>query len=146
MGFFIKPPSDGNAIVRASAILPAAGAYDTSPTTIAAENNSEFVFLISYTRGAAGGAVTAKVEFSDDGVTWFQTGHLNAPVFAAGSDSIFGLQRSVLNYQATGASQENFLTPSFTVAARWCRISLKESGVVGTPGTASVRVQLRSSY
>lgn len=146
MGTFIRPPSDGNTIVRASGVLPAAGAYDSSPASIAVENAQELVFLIAYTRGAAGGAVTAKVEFSDDNVTWFQSGHLNAPVFAAGSDSVFGLQRAEVKYQATGAAQELFLTPSFTVAARWCRISLKESGAVGTPGTASVRVQLRGSY
>lgn len=149
MATFFYPTSDNpNGLIRPLSVLPAAGAYDPSPTVVAAETYNELVFLISYLDNGTGGAVGIKVEFSDDNVTWFQTSHLNPPTtFTPGSESVFGLQHAVMNFvtEQMGVTQY-FLTPSFTVAARWCRISLRETGNPGTPGQASVRVQLRGQY
>jgi hypothetical protein len=144
--FFIPPSDTSQPFVRPSSVLPAAGAYDPSPTIIPCEGQTELVFMLTYLRAAVGGSVSFKVEFSDDKVTWFQTSHLGAPTFTAAVDSVFGLQRAEVKYTSTSASQENFMSPSFTVAARWARISCKESGVIGSAGTVSVRLQQRGSY
>lgn len=128
---------------RASAALPAAGAYDSSPTQISCDTFNELTFLVRYTRGGAGGAVTYKVEFSNDASIWYQNSDTEIGDVTAGSDTINLTQRAESSYQATSASAENFTTQTFTVLGNFCRIVMKESGAVGTPGTASCEFYLR---
>lgn len=130
---------------RASAILPAAGAYDSSPTSIATNGFKQISFQIAYTRGAAGGAVTYKIEYSNTGfpTDFYQICEFQPPAIVAGSDVVIPAQRSEIKYQATGATIEKFMSPTFTVAGQFVRIVMKESGAVGTPGTAAVRYYLR---
>lgn len=128
---------------RASAVLQAAGAYDTSPIPLPDNTFTELTFFIAYTRGGAGGAISYKVEFSNDGFTWYQTAQFSPPAIAAGADSVFLTQRNELKYQATGATQERFTSPTFTVVGQFARISAKESGAVGTPGTALIEYHIR---
>lgn len=123
---------------RAEAVLPAAGAYDASPTSISCEGFEDIAFQIAYGRGAVNGAVTFKVEFSNNDTNWFQTAKLETVTpFAAGADSVENTQKVEFKYTSTGVV-DFFMTPTFHIGGKWCRISLKESGVAGTPGTAAV--------
>lgn len=128
---------------RASAALPAAGAYDSSPTSIATNNFNEFTPLFKYTRGGAAGAVTYKVEISNDNSNWYQIGELKSGTTTAGSDTVDLQQRAEISYTATSASAESFTGPTFTVAADWFRIVCKESGNAGAPGTLAVTFTAR---
>lgn len=123
---------------RASAALPAAGAYDLAPESLATNNYNEFTPMFSYTRGGAAGSVTYKVEISNDKTNWYQISEMKSGTLAAGSDTVDLLQRAEITYTATSASAENFTGPTFTVAANWFRIVCKESGNAGAPGTVSV--------
>ncbi len=126
---------------RASAALPAAGAYDSSPTPIAGDTYKKVCFFISYTRGGAGGAVTYKVELSNDAITWYQFSELQSTATVTGSDTVDLQQRAEVKYTSTGASAERFVTPTFLISSKYFRIVMKESGAVGTPGTASAEYQ-----
>lgn len=129
--------------IARSGNLPAAGAYDTNPKTLECNTFKEISFLIRYTRGGGGGAITYKVEFSNDQVNWYQTAQFQAPAVVAGSDSIFLSQRNEIKYQATSANTEDFMTPTYTVPSQFVRISAKESGTPLTPGSANIEFQFR---
>lgn len=131
---------------RAAAILPAAGAYDLSPTAIATENFNEASFMISYTRGGANGAITYKVELSEDGTDWFQTADVRPGAYTAGNDLVDPTQRVEFLYTATGNANEKVMSPTFIVAAKFFRVVAKESGNVGAPGTATIYYSLFGSY
>lgn len=128
-------------VARTSATLPAGAVYDTSPISIPVNQYKTITFHISYTRGAAGGAVTYKVEWSNDiSVTspqWFQMTEVQAPAIAAGSDVVDVTQRAEIRYQATGATVERFTSPTLAVSGKFVRIVMRESGVAGNPGTAA---------
>jgi len=131
---------------RASAALPAAGAFDASPTELVCAD-MEFVLLyITYTRAGAGGAVTFKVEVSprtaDDATLedWYQAGILAGGAVAAGSDTTSAIQREEVEYQATGAGAETFVYGPIELRSNVERIRIPcaESGAVGTPGTVQI--------
>jgi hypothetical protein len=127
-------------VARTSAALPAAGAYDTAPISIVTNTYKEVSFKIGYTRGGAAGALTYKIEFSDDNVNWYQQAEIQAPTITPGSDEVDVTQRTEIKYVATGANQENFMSPTLAVSGRWTRIVMRESGNVGAPGTALATV------
>lgn len=126
-------------IAKESAVLPAAGVYDPSPLGIACNQYKEASFKVSYTRGGAGGAVTYKIEFSDDGLKWFQVCEVQKPNVVTGTDVVDLTQRAEIKYGSTGATIERFMTPTFAVSGQFIRIVMKESGAVGTPGTAAAK-------
>ena len=128
---------------RASAVLPAAGAYDTSPTAICMNTTREVAFLISYTRGGVAGAVTYKIEMTNDGTNWYQCADVMEAAVVAGSDSLNLQQRSAFSYTATGGSAEKFMSQSYVVSATFVRIVFKESGNVGAPGTVFCEYHLK---
>jgi len=136
---------------RASAALPAAGAFDAAPTEIAVANVDFVTFYISYTRGAAGGDMQFRLEYSPysadvAGVqSWFQGGVYAAGAVASGADTVSNLQREGVEYGSTGAAIENVVYGPLEIDATVERIRMPcaESGVVGTPGIAHIVAVMR---
>lgn len=132
-------------VLRASAALPAAGAYDAAPTAIEVMGWTEITLLCAYTRGAAGGSVRFKVEFSYDNAptVFYQTTLYQSGALAAGADVNSLLQREDFTYTSTAAGIERFVyhleLPS---NVKTLRLTAREVGVVGTPGTFAVNAML----
>lgn len=139
------PPGTRNPVtVRAAAALAGAGAWDAAPTEFSVAGFRWITLYISYTRGAAGGAMDFQVEsspYSADVVgaeSWFDQSEFAPAILAAGVDSASRIQRETVTYAATGAAIENFVYGpiEFGSSVERMRIPCRESGVVGTPGTA----------
>lgn len=128
--------------VRASAVLPAAGAWDVAPVELACAGYDHLTIYGSYTRGGAAGAVDIQAEASPyaanlGGVqSWFDQSLMSAGVLAAGADVRSREQREYVTYQATGAAIENFVVAVVRVAGvERIRIRARESGNIAAPGT-----------
>ncbi len=131
---------------RASAALPAAGAFDASPTEMPCSGFNSVMLFITYTRGAAGGDMQFKVEGSpvSSGDSWFQQGLYAAGTVASGADVVSNVQREEVEYGSTGATAEKVMFGPIDI--RGCerlRIPAQESGVAGTPGTAAIEAVFR---
>jgi len=134
---------------RASAVLEAAGAWDTAPTELFCYDFASATLSITYTRGAAGGAMDFYVEtspYTADQVgveNWFQIDLYEGGPLVAGADTGSALQQEYLTYASGGAAAENF-TYSFNLGANAQRVRIvcRESGVVGNPGTVHVFMNL----
>jgi len=132
--------------VRASAALAGAGAWDATPTEFSVAGYRWITLYISYTRGAAGGAVDFQIQTSPYSVdqvgveSWFEGTLLAPAVLAAGVDSQSRIQREYITYAATGAAIENpdYGPIEFGASVERMRIRCRESGVVGTPGTLHI--------
>ena len=134
--------------LRADAILLGAGAWDAAPTEMQCVGSNPITLYLGYIRGGAAGAVDLLVEVSpystDAGalgtVVWAYRGVEQVGAFAAGADTVSGLQRlGPITYTATGAGQENVvysLEVEHTVER--IRVSARESGNVGAPGTCEI--------
>jgi len=127
-------------VARASAALPAAGAYDAAPLELDCVDASVVRLNFTYTRGAVGGAFATRIETSPDGgTTWFRSAALAAGVVVVGVDTTNIFQRNVVSYQAVGATAENVeLEVKLYNTVDAIRVSCAETGVVGTPGTLAI--------
>lgn len=128
-----------------NAALPAAGAFSTS-TAIAINGYTEFTPLIEYTRGGAGGAVTIKVQISNENFAssvFYQIGESQAAIIVPGTDVVTSVQRTNIIYTATGATLETVTFPTFTCVGQFMRILAAESGNLGAPGTLRVVMSMR---
>ena len=133
---------------RAAAALPAAGAFDASPTELYCPDMDFVTLYITYTRGAVGGAVTFKLEVSprtvDDATLedWYQAAILAGGAVALGGDTTSSTQREEVQYGATAAAAETFVYGPVELRStvERIRVPCAESGVVGTPGTAQITV------
>lgn len=128
-------------VARASAALPAAGAFDTSPTVMRCPAFQKVTLFIEYTRGGAGGKVKVKIETSpvNTGDVWHMPDLYNPATPVAGADSVSPIQREYLEYGATGAAIEKHEIPVYLGGAvERLRIACAESGAVGTPGTCKI--------
>lgn len=126
---------------RANAALPAAGAYDATPTVMHCAGFETCTLFIAYTRGGAGGDMQFRVEVSPDsaGAVWHRGGIYAPGGVASGADTVSNLQREDVEYGSTAAGAEAVVYGPFDLrgAAR-LRIPCRESGAVGTPGTAAI--------
>lgn len=133
-------------VARTSAVLPAAGAYDTSPTELMCAGFESAVFYFSYTRGDALGSFAFKIEVSphaSDSATydnWFQLALYEADSIVAGTDEQALIQREEILYTPTSANEERFVYGSVNLGGgiQRVRVSAKEVGTVGKPGTLEV--------
>jgi hypothetical protein len=126
---------------RASAALPAAGAFDTTPTVLESSEYETVTFFCKYTRGAAGGKTKLRVDVSPEssGSNWYQASALAVGTVASGSDNASLIQRDGVEYGSTGAAAEMFVYGPIRIDnASRTRIAAAESGVVGTPGTLEI--------
>ena len=139
-------PGANPVTVRASAALPAAGAYDAAPTEFPTANIDNITLYATYTRGNAGGAVTLHIEqspYSADVVgvqSWFRTACVACGTISSGSDTTQNAQRANVVYGATGAGAENFVIGPLELygTVERMRVACAESGQTGTPGTCHI--------
>lgn len=140
--------------LRASAALPAAGAWDATPT----ESSSAFVenatLTFTYTRGAANGAFDWQLWTSPYSVAanvpagaeeWSCESVYAGGVLAAGVDTQSRVQREYQTYEEenTGAAESFTYGPiAFNGTIERIRVRARESGVAGTPGTLQITAEL----
>ena len=140
-------------ILRASAALEAAGAWDATPTESFSSGARSLTLSFAYTRGAAGGAVDFQLEISIYAVVgnvpagaseWVTESVYAGGVLAAGVDTQSRLQREFETYQATGAALEDFAYGPIKLkgTVERIRIRARESGSVANPGTLSIVAEL----
>jgi len=133
--------------VRASAALPAAGAWDT-PTELKCAYAHVLHLHFTYTRGGVGGAFDWMIELSPFSVAALAPAGAQEwnrqPIYAAGAvvpgaDTQSDLATEYYTYQAQGATAEDFVVdvPLSGNVERY-RVTARESGAVGTPGTLAV--------
>lgn len=129
-------------VARASAALPAAGAFDAAPAVMLASSFEKVTFFIKYKQGAAGGKVQAKIEVSpfSSGSVWYRLSAYSVGVITPGADLVSPLQDQVIEFDAVGANDEFVVygPVSLGSAVHRVRVSAAESGVVGTPGTCEI--------
>jgi hypothetical protein len=139
--------------LRASAALPAAGAWDTAPTESPVANADNMTLSFTYTRGAAGGAFDWQLEVSIYAVTanvpagaseWVTESLYAAGAVAAGADTTSLVQRELQSYTSQGAGAEDFVFGPIVLdrTIERVRVRARESGVVGTPGTLSIVAEI----
>jgi len=141
--------------VRASAALPAAGAWDTSPTELVSAYARWLSLHFTYTRGAAGGAFDWQLEVSPySGTTtvpagaseWVTQSVYAGGAVALGADTQSNVQREYQTYGSQGAAAEDFVYGPLELAGNVerYRVRARESadGVQGTPGTLQISGEL----
>jgi hypothetical protein len=129
---------------RASAALPAAGAYDAAPTEMHCVGFETCALFISYTRAGVGGDMQFRVEVSPDstGAVWHRSSLYAPGAVASGADSVSNLQREDVEYGSTAAGLEAVMYGPFDLrGASRMRVPCCESGAVGTPGTAAIEAR-----
>lgn len=133
---------------RASAALPGAGAFDPAPAELACPGFDFVTFYCTYTRGAAGGAFEFKIEAAPNssGTVWHQSTLYSPGTVAPGSDVVSDIQREGIEYEATGAPAELFVYGPLELrgTVERIRVSARETGVAGTPGTLSIEARFSS--
>ncbi len=134
-------------VQRASAVLAAAGAWDTDPEEVITPGCSHVTVLCRYVRGGAAGAFDIRIEvseYSTDAGTlgvgiWHDVSIEQLGAFAAGADVASDLQRSGhITYTATGAAAESVAYELQLSGIERIRIGARESGNVGAPGTLEI--------
>ena len=129
-----------NPEIHPSATLAAAGAYTTTGAQ-KIEKQKQVALFCSYTRGAASGAVTIRIEYSFDGTNWFQTSLMSNAAVTTGSNSSTNIQRNDVVYTSTAAGAETFIIwltdidSLVKINAQEIRLQVAESGATGSPGT-----------
>lgn len=131
---------------RASAALPAAGAWDASPTELYCPRMDDVMLYLEYTRGAAGGAFDFQIEYSPFSVdragiqNWFSMSLYDPGVVAAGVDTQSQEQREFINYQSTGAALEAFIYGPVHLqgVVERIRIRARETANDQDPGTLKI--------
>jgi hypothetical protein len=131
-------------IARAVAALPAAGAWDATPTAMACPGFNSMTLAVTYDENAGGvaGAMDLQILWSPDstGTVW-HTMSLYAPgVLAAGVETQSRVQTEYVTFAPVGATNELFAYGPITLAGTIERVAVRcrESGQVGSPGACSV--------
>lgn len=141
-------------VLRASAALPAAGAWDPAPTESFSVNAEALTLSFTYTRGAGGGGAFDwqlwVSPYSIAGLVpagaqeWVCESLYASGAVAAGVDSQSRAQREFQTYQATGAAVEAFAFGPIDLGGTIERIRIRsrESGNIGAPGTLAISGEL----
>ena len=140
--------------VRASAALPAAGAWDAAPTVVTSSGAESLMLAFTYTRGAAGGAFDWQLQVSPYAVAadaptgaseWLTELLYSAGAVAAGADSQSFAQHEYQTYTTLTGDAESFAFGPIELggAIERVRVRARESGVVGSPGTLVIAGALR---
>jgi hypothetical protein len=135
---------------RASAVLPAAGAFDANPTELTCPLFGFVTLHFTYTRGAAGGAFTWQMETSPYSPNttppagageWTAESIHSAGAVALGADTTSDVQRELQKYGSTAAGAESFVFGPIELrgTVERIRIPAAESGIVGSPGTLQMQ-------
>ena len=140
-------------VLRISAALPAAGAWDATPVESFSTNAKDLTLSFTYTRGAAGGAFDFQLETSIYSVValapagaaeWVTEAIYAAGAVAAGADTTSLVQRELQTYTSQGAAAEDFVYGPIEISGTIERIRCRarESGVVGTPGLLQITAEM----
>lgn len=127
---------------RASAILTAAF---VATSALRCSSFKTVTLNFKYTRGAGGGAFQFKVELATaaNPTVWNQVDLVASGAVAAGSDTSSLIQRDAHTYTSTSANAETF---AFQIELgrvwEYIRVSVKETGAPGTPGTLAIWLSL----
>jgi len=152
--FMTHPPGWVNPVIlRASAALEAAGAWDPTPTESFTSGAQNVTLAFSYTRGAAGGAVDFQIEVSPYAVVgnvpagaseWVTQSIYAAGGVIAGADTTSLVQRELQSYTSQGAALEDFVFGPIALngTIERIRVTARESGVIGTPGLLQITAEL----
>ena len=140
------PTMQNPVTIRAAAALPAAGAWDATPLEPWPAGTRFATFYLTYTRGAAGGAVDFQLQFSPyaadlAGVEdWFDQSVFDAGAVVAGADTTSLIQRELMSYTSQGAAAEMFVWGPMEVdrTVERLRMRCRESGDVDNPGECHV--------
>ena len=133
--------------LRASAVLPAAGAWDATPLEVIVSNLHWITLYISFTRGEAAGVLDLQLQWSPYSQTvavvqnWFPMTAYATGGVAAGADTTSLTQREIMSYTPTGAAIENFIygPVEFRDTAQRLRVLGRDIGVqVAEPGTLHI--------
>ena len=130
--------------LRASAALPAAGAYDSAPVSLPLSPTVATAYLhLSYTRGAVNGSCEVLVEGSVDGVTFYSLAVANGGGISTGAPTSSKARLPIygLVYQLPVPPSASAITMTLPVdVGGWTsvRITGAEVGVTATPGTLAV--------
>ena len=138
-------------VARASAALPAAGAFDAAPTEVICIGMDYALFYFSYIRGGAGGDVQFTIEVSPyvqdilapaGQSPWARATVFSAGAVVSGADSLSNIQRNTTEYGSTAAPVEVFVYGPLDLmgCVQRIRVACAESGNVGAPGTCGVVV------
>ena len=138
---------------RASAALTAAGAWDAAPTEFFCSGAHTMRIQFTYTRGAAGGAFDFQIESSIYAVAanvpagageWADPSVEAVGAIVAGADTQSLVQDGYDTFTSQGADAETFTYGPIQLngTIERIRIPCRESGVVGTPGTLAVVVEM----
>jgi len=138
---------------RASAALTAAGAWDAAPTEFFISGADSLGVHLTYTQGAAGGAVDVQLQLSPYSVAalvpaganeWETQTLYSAGVVVGGADTQSLMQAEYVTFDPVTAAAESvaFAPVALNGLFERCRVQARESGVVGTPGTAAIVVTL----
>lgn len=142
-------------IARASAALPAAGAWDAAPTEFFVSGAHYATIHFTYTRGAAGGAFDWQLETSIYSVAgnvpagagaWANGTAYAVGAVATNADTQSLAQAEYVTYGSQAAAAETFVIGPIALNAtiERMRIPARESsdGIVATPGTLQISVEL----
>ena len=138
--------------MRASAALPAAGAWDAAPTEQNVAGASHVMLSFTYTRGGAAGAFDFQIQpsiYSAAAVApagageWADESLYAAGAVFAGLDSQSRVQAEYQTFQPTGAAIETFIYGPVALVGvvERIRIPCRESGNVGAPGLLQVTAE-----
>lgn len=138
--------------IRASAALPAQGAWDT-PLELISAYAMHLHLNFTYTRAAEGGAFDWQLETSPYSVQalvptgaseWVTEAIFSAGAVIAGADTTNLVQRDLQTFTSQGAAAEDF---AYDIAldgnVERYRVRARESGVTGSPGTLQITGELR---
>lgn len=139
-------------IMRVSAALAAAGAWDAVPIEQNVAGGSSTLLSFTYTRGGVGGAFDYQLQLSPYSIAgnvpagadeWVEEALYAAGPVVAGADSQSLVQVEYETFTSQGAAAESFaFGPVELGGVERLRIRARESGAVGTPGTLQVTMEV----
>lgn len=143
--------------MRASAALPAAGAWDAAPTEQNVAGGGSIFLSFTYTRGAAGGAFDWQLQASAYSIAanvpagageWGDESLHAVGAVAAGADTQSLVQAEYQTFTSQGAAAESFVYGPIELdhTVERVRIPCRESGVVGSPGTLVIVMTVNPAY
>lgn len=135
----VNTPNKSTVQVRASAVLPASGAYDTTGPSLPVGRAATLAVLVTYTPGATStsGQPKFKLEVSADGTTWYPA-LLRPSVIAAGAVALTVGVYTPAPAAADAVTPVLYGSPPLDVAgAGYVRVLFAEAGDTAHPGTVA---------
>lgn len=142
--------------VRASAALPAAGAWDATPTELKSDYARFLTLHFTYTQGTTGGGFDWQLEVSPYSIAalvptnaseWVTESIYAGGVVAFGADTQSRVQIEYQTFGSQGTLPEDFVYGPLDLGGNVerYRVRARESadGVIAAPGTLSIVGELR---